>query len=141
MRLLSITDKRLFNMYTGQTKEEEQDEKNSTQQTYLFTALRLIIHLHNLPDKAPCKKKKSWWRLKQYDLSGGNIAVSWVKKKKKKTWQNARCFCYLLPLGLNKLRLIADCHRWGEKYLRIRVDILRIQCYSGWLLIGLITLK
>ena len=57
MRLLSITDKRLFNMYTGQTKEEEQDEKNSTQQTYLFTALRLIIHLHNLPDKAPCKKK------------------------------------------------------------------------------------
>lgn len=57
MRLLSITDKRLFNMYTGLTKEEEQDEKNSTQQTYLFTAIRLIIHLHNLPDKAPCKKK------------------------------------------------------------------------------------
>ena len=27
MRLLSITDKRLFNMYTGLTKEEEQDEK------------------------------------------------------------------------------------------------------------------
>lgn len=58
MRFLSITDKRLFNMYTGLTKEE-QDEKNSTQQTYLFTAIRLIIHLHNLPDKAPCKKKKS----------------------------------------------------------------------------------
>ena len=56
MRFLSITDKRLFNMYTGLTKEE-QDEKNSTQQTYLFTAIRLIIHLHNLPDKAPCKKK------------------------------------------------------------------------------------
>ena len=56
MRLLSITDKRLFNMYTGLTKEE-QDEKNSTQQTYLFTAIRPIIHLHNLPDKAPCKKK------------------------------------------------------------------------------------
>ena len=44
-------------MYTGLTKEEEQDEKNSTQQTYLFTAIRPIIHLHNLPDKAPCKKK------------------------------------------------------------------------------------
>lgn len=57
MRLLSITDKRLFNMYTGLMKEEEQDEKDSTQQTYLFTAIRLIIHLHNLPDKAPCKKK------------------------------------------------------------------------------------
>lgn len=57
MRLLSITDKRLFNMYTGLTKEEEQDEKNSTQQTYLFTAIRFIIHLHNLPDKAPWKKK------------------------------------------------------------------------------------
>lgn len=59
MRLLSITDKRLFNMYTGLMKEEEQDEKDSTQQTYLFTAIRLIIHLHNLPDKAPCKKKIS----------------------------------------------------------------------------------
>lgn len=56
MRLLSITDKRLFNMYTGLMKEEEEDEKDSTQQTYLFTAIRLIIHLHNLPDKAPCKK-------------------------------------------------------------------------------------
>lgn len=140
MRLLSITDKRLFNMYTGLTKEEEQDEKNSTQQTYLFTAIRLIIHLHNLPDKAPCKKK-ILMKIETGRFAGRKYRGFMSQKKKKKTQQNARCFCYLLPLGLNKLRLIADCHRWGEKYLRIRVDILRIQCYSGWLLIGLITLK
>ena len=84
MRLLSITDKRLFNMYTGLMKEEEQDEKDSTQQTYLFTAIRLIIHLHNLPDKAPCKKKKILMKIETVRFVGRKYRGFMSRKKKKK---------------------------------------------------------
>lgn len=95
MRLLSITDKRLFNMYTGLTKEEEQDEKNSTQQTYLFTALRLIIHLHNLPDKAPCKKKKILMKIETVRFVGRKYR-GFMSRKKKKKENLTKCKMFLL---------------------------------------------
>ena len=93
MRLLSITDKRLFNMYTGQTKEEEQDEKNSTQQTYLFTAIRPIIHLHNLPYKAPCKKK-ILMKIETGRFVGRKYRGFMSQKKKKEN--STKCKMFLL---------------------------------------------